>query len=271
MTQSWRINVFGVRHLSPSGAWHLRRYLDQIKPKLVLIEGLSDAAELIPDITRKATKPPIAILAYTDSLPVRTLVYPLARYSPEYQALSWAEEQGVAVDFIDLPSDIFLALQDVEEELLQKRRKKGAENREEGGAEETKLEAERMADPSVEPPISIYQEYAQRAGEKVHRPRRQHRQRDIALERDGGRRRNRPVAAAGEQDLRAFSGHLQCSNQLRTADNAGIERMTMRREDLRRAPHEGIHVHRAERTAVAVEHTNDMHRLAADLPLQRDE
>jgi hypothetical protein len=103
MTQSWRVNVFGVRHLSPAGPWHLRRYLDQIKPKLVLIEGLSDANELIPQVTRKGSKPPIALLAYTDSLPVRTLIYPLARYSPEFQAMCWADEHDVAVEFIALP------------------------------------------------------------------------------------------------------------------------------------------------------------------------
>ncbi|MES2789154.1 MAG: DUF5682 family protein, partial [Planctomycetota bacterium] len=95
----WQIPVFGVRHLSPGGAWHLRRYLDEVRPKVVLVEGLADADELIPDITRKATKPPIAILAYTDSLPVRTLVYPLAKYSPEYQALQWAKENHAHVEF----------------------------------------------------------------------------------------------------------------------------------------------------------------------------
>ena len=84
---SWEVHVFGVRHLSPMGGWQLRQFLDRLRPKVVLIEGLTDANDLIPDITRKATKPPIAILAYTDSLPVRTLVYPFARYSPEYQAL----------------------------------------------------------------------------------------------------------------------------------------------------------------------------------------
>ncbi|MBC7820306.1 MAG: hypothetical protein IAG10_25770, partial [Planctomycetaceae bacterium] len=157
MTTSWQINVFGVRHLSPTGAWHLRRYLDQVRPKLVLIEGLADANELIPDMTRKGTKPPIAILAYTDSLPVRTLVYPLARYSPEYQALKWADEHDVPVEFIDLPSDIFLALQDIEEELLNKKRDKsdeGDESRESAGAS-----------PPPERELSIHDQYAQRAGE----------------------------------------------------------------------------------------------------------
>src|SRR2546422_4589173 len=88
----WRIHVFGVRHLSPTGAWHLRRFLDRIRPKVVLLEGLADADSLTTHITRKGTRPPIAILAYTDSVPVRTLVYPVARYSPEFQALAWAGE-----------------------------------------------------------------------------------------------------------------------------------------------------------------------------------
>src|ERR1041384_4702268 len=111
MTKPWRVNVFGVRHLSPAGAWDLRRFLDSTKPDLVLIEGLADATELIPQVTRKGSRPPIALLAYTDSLPVRTLIYPLARYSPEFQAMCWAKEHGVRAEFIDLPSDVFLALQ----------------------------------------------------------------------------------------------------------------------------------------------------------------
>src|SRR5438552_14269370 len=109
-----QIHVFGVRHLSPTGAWHLRRFLDAVRPQAVLIEGLSDADTIIKHLTRKGTKPPIAILAYTDSVPVPTLVYPLARYSPEFQALAWADENDVRVAFIDLPSDIFLGLQDLE-------------------------------------------------------------------------------------------------------------------------------------------------------------
>src|SRR3954469_8394861 len=116
------IHVFGVRHLSPAGAWHLRATLDSIRPKVVLIEGLSDADSLIPDLTLSGTKPPVAILAYTDSPPVRTLVYPLATYSPEYQALVWARENRSRVEFIDLPSDNFLGLQDVELERLARER-----------------------------------------------------------------------------------------------------------------------------------------------------
>ena len=61
------LHVFGIRHLSPSGGWHLRRYLDEVEPDVVLIEGLSDASGLISDMVRAKTKPPIAILAFTDN------------------------------------------------------------------------------------------------------------------------------------------------------------------------------------------------------------
>src|SRR5262245_29150591 len=110
------------------GAWQLRAYLDRIRPDVVLIEGLHDATDLIPDMTRKATKPPIAILAYTDTLPVRTLVYPLAKYSPEYQAILWARENSAKVEFIDLASEHFLGLQDLEVELIEKARAQAAED-----------------------------------------------------------------------------------------------------------------------------------------------
>lgn len=177
MSESWRINVFGVRHLSPAGAWHLRRYLDSLKPMLVLIEGLADATELIPHVTRKGTKPPIALLAYTDSLPVRTLIYPLARYSPEFQAMMWAAEHRVPVDFIDLPSDVFLALQDIEDELREQRRRAAAaapapstsptpvdpDTPSEGPTSASNPEAH-----SPEPPVSVYEQWAQRAGETDH-------------------------------------------------------------------------------------------------------
>jgi len=198
---SWQVNVFGVRHLSPMGAWQLRAYLDEIQPEVVLIEGLDDATALIPDITRKQTRPPIAILAYTDTLPVRTLVYPLATYSPEYQAICWAKEHKAQVEFIDLPSDVFLGLQDAEIERLEQARREAMDRREalrhrptpadHNGEPSTNGESlpdgitptdgeavspppdplepppEDAATPDIgEPRQSLYEQFAQRAGER---------------------------------------------------------------------------------------------------------
>ena len=36
---------FGVRHLSPAAAYHLRRALDEARPALVLVEGPSDLSD----------------------------------------------------------------------------------------------------------------------------------------------------------------------------------------------------------------------------------
>ena len=58
-------NFFGIRHLSPAGAYYLREFLDEKKPKLVLVEGPSDFEDLLSDMVREETKPPIAVLAYT--------------------------------------------------------------------------------------------------------------------------------------------------------------------------------------------------------------
>ncbi|MEY8516964.1 DUF5682 family protein [Lachnospiraceae bacterium 29-84] len=102
--------IFGIRHLSPAGAWHLRKLLDEVKPQAVLIEGPSDFTEELAALADQRVKPPIAIMAYTEDLPIRTILYPLAEYSPEYQAALWAYENKKECRFIDLPSSVFLAV-----------------------------------------------------------------------------------------------------------------------------------------------------------------
>ena len=104
------VQFFGIRHLSPAGAFYLEKFLDSARPKLVLIEAPSDFADTADDIVRAETKPPFAVLAYTNHAPVRTILYPFAEYSPEYRAILWCRENKVEFRFMDLPSDVFLAL-----------------------------------------------------------------------------------------------------------------------------------------------------------------
>lgn len=101
---------FGVRHLSPAAAHHVRLELDRVKPDIVLIEGPSDLNDQMKWLCHKETKLPAAILAYTQKAPVHTILYPFAVYSPEYQAILWAHQHKVPCQFMDLPSDVFLAL-----------------------------------------------------------------------------------------------------------------------------------------------------------------
>ena len=108
--------LFGVRHLSPGAAYHLRRALDEAQPRLVLVEGPSDLNGQTHWLCHPDTQFPAAIMAYTITPPVRTILYPFAVYSPEIQAILWAHAHGVECRFMDLPSPVFLALQAAAEE-----------------------------------------------------------------------------------------------------------------------------------------------------------
>ena len=105
-------HVFGIRHLSPAGAYYVIRFLDEVSPELLLIEGPSDFTELIEDLGDPKVKPPVAVMAYTEELPIRTILYPFAVYSPEYQAICWAREHGCECRFCDLPSQVFLGIEE---------------------------------------------------------------------------------------------------------------------------------------------------------------
>lgn len=105
-----KYNVFGVRHLSPGASYHLLKYLEEKKPKCVLIEGPTDATPMISEMAQSGVKPPIALMAYTNVLPIETVLYPFATYSPELQAILWAVKKKKEVRFIDLPTYHTLAI-----------------------------------------------------------------------------------------------------------------------------------------------------------------
>ena len=158
-------HVFGVRHLSPAGAYHLLHYLDEVKPTAVLIEGLSDANSQLEHFTSGDVVLPIAILAYTEELPVRTLLYPFAEYSPEYQALIWAKKNGSHAEFIDLPSDISIPMDYyIKEEAVEEENSEEEKDKEK--AKEEKTAGEKTNGELKPTRGSIYEKWARLAGEE---------------------------------------------------------------------------------------------------------
>ncbi len=105
------MNCFPVRHHSPRASAALVRYLDQLQPTRVLVEGPRDATALIPRLFDADTAPPIAILGYRTDGPAQSLLYPMATYSPEYVALKWAHEHGAQAEFIDITAAEALAVE----------------------------------------------------------------------------------------------------------------------------------------------------------------
>lgn len=97
------LHVFGVRHHGPGSARAVLRALGQVGPDCVLIEGPTDANELIAQVADEGLRPPVAILIYQADDPAQAVFYPFAEFSPEWCAMRWALEKHVPVRFMDLP------------------------------------------------------------------------------------------------------------------------------------------------------------------------
>jgi hypothetical protein len=118
------VSIFGIRHLSPAGAWHLERLLEKSNPDLVLIEGPCDATPLALEAATSKVEPPFALMCYTLELPSRSLVCPLAEYSPEYRALLWSVKNGKTAWLMDLPFSVSVCAHSFQNDWL---RQKGLE------------------------------------------------------------------------------------------------------------------------------------------------
>lgn len=151
------VGFFGIRHLSPAGAFYLSEYLNETRPELVIIEAPCDFEDTAKDIVRRETKPPFAILAYTESVPVRTVLYPFAEYSPEYRAIMWCNENGVEFRFMDLPSETFLALSD----------KRIRESEQIAENDEADKDADELAEIAERKP-DVYERLAEKSGDGSH-------------------------------------------------------------------------------------------------------
>lgn len=109
-----------VRHHSPLCAGHVETAIRDRKPKVVFIEGPSEAGDLVRFVVDPRTKPPVALYsAYRvegipsgsatalegQTVPTRVAAswYPLLSYSPEYVAMTMAQAVGADVVLIDLP------------------------------------------------------------------------------------------------------------------------------------------------------------------------
>ncbi len=92
----------GIRHHGPGSARSLAAALDRFAPDVVVLEAPLDAATLLTRVGEADLRPPVALLAYVVDQPSAASFIPLASFSPEWVALSWARRHGVAVVPMDL-------------------------------------------------------------------------------------------------------------------------------------------------------------------------
>ncbi|MBB2893643.1 DUF5682 family protein [Flexivirga oryzae] len=101
---SARLEVLGVRHHGPGSARAVGRALDELRPDLVVIEGVPELDQTLPFAASPELRPPVAGLVYAVDRPRNAIFYPLAVFSPEWVAMRWALAAGVDVCFADLPA-----------------------------------------------------------------------------------------------------------------------------------------------------------------------
>lgn len=109
------LHIFGIRHHGPGSARSLRQALESLKPDIILVEGPPDAEEVLPLLTHEEMEPPVALLIYVSDEPQRAVYYPLAVFSPEWQALHYGLQRKIPVRFMDLPQAHQLAMDNEDE------------------------------------------------------------------------------------------------------------------------------------------------------------
>ncbi|HEX2533350.1 MAG TPA: DUF5682 family protein, partial [Chitinophagaceae bacterium] len=110
------VHVLGIRHHGPGSAQRVKAYLEQTRPDLVLVEGPPEADSLLPWAAHAGLEPPVALLCYQPDELSRSVFYPFAAFSPEWQAIRYAVRQKVPVRFFDLPVAQQMALDKQKEE-----------------------------------------------------------------------------------------------------------------------------------------------------------
>ncbi len=108
-------HIFGIRHHGPGCARALREALERLEPDIVLVEGPPDAHAVLSLLTHPAMKPPVALLIYAPDAPARAVYYPFTTFSPEWQAMSFAQAHNIPARFIDLPQAVRLAQEAADE------------------------------------------------------------------------------------------------------------------------------------------------------------
>ena len=107
--------LLGIRHHGPGSARSVRVALERYRPQVLLIEGPPEAEPLLRWISDPDLRPPVAIFAHTDADTGNYAFWPFAVFSPEWQALRWANTNGVPVRFVDQPAAVALARADRDE------------------------------------------------------------------------------------------------------------------------------------------------------------
>ncbi|MFW2336221.1 DUF5682 family protein [Ilumatobacter sp.] len=112
------VHLLGIRHHGPGSARSVVRALDELQPSVVLVESPVETTSAFSWVGDPGLEPPVALLGHVVDDPRRAAFAPLAAFSPEWQAVRWANEREVPVEAIDLPLANTLAVSLDDDELI---------------------------------------------------------------------------------------------------------------------------------------------------------
>ncbi len=101
-----QVTLLGIRHHGPGCAHALNQALEQLQPTLILLEGAEELQDSWPLMAEPGMQPPVAQLVYDPKHPLDSAIYPWAEFSPEWQAMRYASQHGIALRMMDLPVGI---------------------------------------------------------------------------------------------------------------------------------------------------------------------
>ena len=102
-TAPTKVHLLGIRHHGPGSARSVVTALNAIRPSVVLVEAPADTQSALRWVGDPGLVPPVALLGYVVAAPARALFAPFAAFSPEWQAIAWANTNEIEVRAIDLP------------------------------------------------------------------------------------------------------------------------------------------------------------------------
>lgn len=154
------VHLLGIRHHGPGSARNVKEFLEATKPDIVLVEGPPEADVVLDWAGDKDLQPPVALLLYqTDNLQ-RSVFYPFAEFSPEWQAIQYASQHHIPVRFMDMPVYHVFGLQQEREarEVLQTEAKladlPGVIGKKFEPADETEVKVQEIRVQQTLPPIA---------------------------------------------------------------------------------------------------------------------
>jgi hypothetical protein len=107
------VTIFSIRHHGPGSARNMLQALEALQPDIVLVEGPAEGQEMIQWVNHPDMKPPVALLAYEAGNPQQAVFYPFTFFSPEWNAILFAQKKGIPVRFADMPLTHWLARKNI--------------------------------------------------------------------------------------------------------------------------------------------------------------